>query len=140
VLKLHYLKNGEKAPQLGLPKIGSMRIFFVLLVVFCSNAGIAQVKPIMTTTIKIPQAQCSQCKSRLEYQVKRLDGVLEILVNYRKGEARVKFLTDRTDIEQIKTMISNTGYDADDVIANPDAYNRLPLSCKKQSDKGGHTK
>ena len=138
MLKLHYLKNGEKAPQLGLPKIGSMRIFFVLLVVFSSYAGIAQVKPIMTTTIKIPQAQCLQCKSRLEYQVKRLDGVLEILVNYRKGEARVKFLTDRTDIEQIKTMVSNTGYDADDVIANPDAYNRLPLSCKKRSDKGGH--
>jgi mercuric ion binding protein len=115
-----------------------MRIFFVLLVVFSSYAGIAQVKPIMTTTIKIPQAQCLQCKSRLEYQVKRLDGVLEILVNYRKGEARVKFLTDRTDIEQIKTMVSNTGYDAEDVIANSDAYNRLPLSCKKRSDKGSH--
>ena len=115
-----------------------MRIFFVLLVVFSSYAGTAQVKPIMTTTIKIPQAQCLQCKSRLEYQVKRLDGILEILVNYRKGEARVKFLTDRTDIEQIKTMVSNTGYDADDVIANTDAYNRLPLSCKKRSDNGGH--
>ena len=138
MLKLHYLKNGEIAPQLGPPKIGSMRIFFILLLVFSSFTGTAQVKPFITTTIKIPQAQCLQCKSRLEYQVKRLDGVLEILVNYRKGEARVKFLIDRTDIEQIKTMVSNTGYDADDVIANPDAYNRLPLSCKKRSDKGGH--
>ena len=115
-----------------------MRIFFILLLVFSSFTGTAQVKPIITTTIKIPQAQCLQCKSRLEYQVKRLDGVLEILVNYRKGEARVKFLIDRTDIEQIKTMVSNTGYDADDVIENPDAYNRLPLSCEKRSDKGGH--
>jgi len=37
-------------------------------------------------------------------------------------------------------MISNTGYDADDIEANPDAYKRLPISCKKKSDKGGHIK
>jgi hypothetical protein len=35
-------------------------------------------------------------------------------------------------------MISNTGYDADDVLANADAYKRLPISCKKFADKGGH--
>jgi hypothetical protein len=35
-------------------------------------------------------------------------------------------------------MISNTGYDADDVLANVDAYKRLPISCKKLSDNGGH--
>lgn len=100
----------------------------------------SQLKPVVTTTVKIPQALCIQCKNRLEYQVKRLDGVVEFLVNYRKGDARLKFLTDRTDIEQVKTMISNTGYDADDIEANPDAYKRLPISCKKKSDKGGHIK
>ena len=115
-----------------------MRLSILFLLMTISFFAFAQVKPVVTTTVKIPQALCVQCKNRLEYQVKRLDGVLEFLDNYRKGEARLKFLTDRTDIEQVKTMISNTGYDADDVAANPDAYNRLPLSCKKKSDKGGH--
>jgi mercuric ion binding protein len=101
---------------------------------------VGQVKPLVTTTVKIPQALCINCKSRLEYQLKRLDGVVEFLVNYRKGEARVKFLTDRIDIEQIKTGVSNCGYDADDVLANLDAYKRLPLTCKKKSDGGGHPK
>jgi len=97
-----------------------------------------QVKPVVTTTIKIPQALCLNCKNRLEYQLKRLDGVAEFLVNYRKGEAKVKYITDRMDIEQIKTAVSNCGYDADDVLANPDAYKRLPISCKKKADGGGH--
>lgn len=115
-----------------------MRYIHLLFFLFCVQLCFAQVKPAVTATVKIPQALCIQCKNRLEYQVRRLDGVVEFVVNYRKGEARLKFLTDRTDIEQIKTMISNTGYDADDVLANADAYKRLPISCKKLADKGGH--
>lgn len=110
-----------------------MRYIHLLFFFFCVQLCFAQLKPAVTATVKIPQALCIQCKNRLEYQVKRLDGVVEFVVNYRKGEARLKFLTDRTDIEQIKTMISNTGYDADDVLANADAYKRLPISCKKVS-------
>lgn len=107
---------------------------FLLAALFAT----AQVKPVVTQVIKVPQALCQQCKDRIEYQLKRYDGVLEISVNFRKGEARVKFLTDRTDIEQIKTAISNCGYDAEDVPANPDAYARLPRNCKKTEDGGTH--
>jgi mercuric ion binding protein len=116
--------------------------YFILLSLFCLTTIeiYAQVKPVQTQVVKIPQALCISCKDRIESQLKRYDGVLEILVNYRKGEARVKFLTDRTDIEQIKTAISNVGYDADDVMANPDAYQRLPKTCKKMADGGAHPK
>jgi copper chaperone CopZ len=117
-----------------------MRNSLLLVLFFISASLFAQVKPVVTQVIKIPQALCISCKERIESQVKRYDGVLELVVNYRKGEARVKFLTDRTDIEQIKTAISNIGYDADDVLANSDAYNRLPKTCKKNSDGGGHPK
>ena len=61
-------------------------------------------------------------------------------MNFRKGETKVKYWTDRTDIEQIKTAIANAGYDAGDVEATPDAYQRLPKSCKKFEDGGGHPK
>lgn len=113
-------------------------VYSLLIALFVSNSIAAQVKPITNTVVKIPQALCINCKNRLEYQLKRLDGVAEFLVYYQRGEAKVRFITDRTDIEQIKTAISNCGYDADDVLANPDAYNRLPLSCKKKADGGAH--
>ena len=102
--------------------------------------GKAQTKPVVTTLIKTPNALCEQCKIRIETYLKRYDGVAEITVNYRKGETKVKYITDRINIEEIKTAISNVGYEAGDVPVNEDAYKRLPLSCKKFEDGGGHPK
>lgn len=111
----------------------------ILFSAFISGAS-AQVKPVVTAVIKTPNALCENCKKRIEGYVKPYDGVLEILVNYRKGETRVKYVTDRINIEEIKAYIANCGYDADDVLAAEDAYKRLPLSCKKFEDGGGHPK
>ena len=115
----------------------------ILLAVAFSGFAIGasgQTKAQLTAKIKTPNALCQQDKVRIESYLKRYDGVVGINVNFRRGETTVKYLTDRTDIEQIKTAISNAGYDADDVMANPDAYKRLPKSCKKFEDGGGHPK
>ena len=117
------------------------RILFTLLAFLGLTMALkAQTKPVLTATIKTPNALCQQCKERIEAYLKRYDGVLETNVNFRKGETRVKYVTDRTDIEQIKTAIANCGYDADDVPAAEDAYDRLPKTCKKFEDGGGHPK
>jgi mercuric ion binding protein len=103
-------------------------------------AAQAQTKAMETAKIKTPNALCEACKTRIEGYLKRYDGVTFINVNFRKGETQVKYLTDRINIEEIKTAIANAGYDADDVPATEDAYNRLPKSCKKFEDGGGHPK
>jgi periplasmic mercuric ion binding protein len=115
-------------------------LFSLLAVIGFSILSHAQTKPIVTAVIKTPNALCASCKDRIETYLKRYDGVLEINVNYRKGETKVKYFTDRTDIEQIKTAIANAGYDADDVPASEEAYKRLPKTCKKFEDGGGHPK
>ncbi len=102
--------------------------------------GFCQTKAVLTATIQTPNALCESCKSRIETYLKRYDGVLDVNVNYRKGETRVKYITDRTNIEEIKAAIANAGYDADDVEAEPGAYQRLPKSCKKFEEGGGHPK
>ena len=115
-------------------------LFAVIAVMGLSLSGQAQTKALVPATIKTPNALCADCKARIETYLKRYDGVQEINVNFRKGETKVKYWTDRTDIEQIKTAIANAGYDAGDVEATPDAYQRLPKSCKKFEDGGGHPK
>jgi len=115
-------------------------LFAALAVVALSTAGFSQTKAVVTAVIKTPNALCADCKARIETYLKRYDGVQEINVNFRKGEIKVKYFTDRTDIEQIKTAIANAGYDADDVPAEEGAYKRLPKSCKKFEDGGGHPK
>jgi mercuric ion binding protein len=115
-------------------------VFASLALIFFAVQGHTQTKPVLTAVIKTPNALCENCKNRIETYLKRYDGVLEINVNYRRAETKVKYLTDRINIEEIKTAIANCGYDADDVPAAEDAYNRLPKSCKKYSDGGGHPK
>jgi len=105
-----------------------------------SISGNAQTKAVLSATIKTPNALCEDCKKRIEGYVKSYDGIIEINVNYRKGETKVKYITDRINIEEIKAYIANCGYDADDVPAAEDAYKRLPKTCKKFEDGGGHPK
>jgi copper chaperone CopZ len=103
------------------------------------QTGFSQSK-VVTAVIKTPNALCEHCKTRIETYLNRYDGVMQALVNFRKGETKVKYIADRINIEEIKTAIANTGYDADDVPATEDAYRRLPKSCKKFEDGGGHPK
>ena len=103
---------------------------------FCLAAS-AQVKAVETAKISTPTVQCDMCKKKIETYLKRYDGVQTINVNVKKKETTVKYITDRINIEDIKTAIANAGYDAGDVTANPDSYNRLPKCCKKPEDGGG---
>lgn len=115
-------------------------VFFLLTTVAAVSVSFGQQKVLETARIKTPNALCEACKPRIETYVKRIDGVTVVNVNYRKGETTVKYLTDRTNIEEIKTAIANMGYDADDVPANPESYKRLPKTCKKAEDGGAHPK
>jgi copper chaperone CopZ len=119
-----------------------MKYFLITLfaVSVLSTTSFSQTKALVTAKIKTPNALCELCKVRIESYLKRYDGVTYINVNYRRGETTVKYLTDRINIEEIKTAISNVGYDADDVLANEDSYKRLPKTCKKFEDGGGHPK
>lgn len=115
-----------------------MKYLFTLLLLVMVVAAQAQTRAQLTAKIKTPNALCWECQKRIETTLARYDGVLSVKVNFKRGETTVKYLTDRIDIEQIKTAIANMGYDADDVSANEDAYKRLPKSCKKPEDGGGH--
>lgn len=114
-------------------KAFSLIVFCV--VCFCVN-GFSQNKAVRKDTINTPNARCEECKTKIEAYLKRYDGVLEINVIIRRGITVVKYLTDRTNIEEIKTAIANAGFDAGDVPANPDFYKLLPKCCKKPEDGG----
>ncbi len=117
------------------------QLVITILAIACfATASFSQQKALETAKIKTPNALCEACKTRIETYLKRIDGVRLVTVNYRRGETTVKYLTDRTNIEEIKTAIANTGYDADDIPANEESYKRLPKTCKKFEDGGGHPK
>jgi len=119
-----------------------MKKFLVTLlaVTSFSVAAFSQTKALQTAKISTPNVRCEDCKKRLTTYLDRYDGIQYLNINTHKGEIQVKYLTDRIDIEQIKTAIANAGFDADDVPANEESYKRLPKTCKKFEDGGGHPK
>lgn len=108
-------------------KLGMLLMASMLI----SIAGFSQVKKAsLSATIQTPTLHCESCKKRVEDDLKRIDGIQKYTVDFKRKTVKVTWLTDRTNIEYIKTAIANAGYDADDVKANPEAYNRLPKTCK----------
>jgi mercuric ion binding protein len=117
-----------------------MKKLLVSLIAFFGliSIGFSQVKKgVQTVTIQTPTVQCENCKKRIEAYMMREPGVQKVNVDYKKKVTKVTFVAERTNIENIKTAIANVGYDADDVAANEDSYQRLPKSCKKPEDGGG---
>ncbi len=101
----------------------------------------AQTKALQVAKISMPTFQnCDVCKTNLEQYLKRIDGVTFVNAIAKKKEITVKYLTDRTNIEFIKTSIANAGYDAAEIAANPESYKALPKCCKKPEDGGGKPK
>ena len=115
-------------------------VLAIVAIIAINVVGFAQQKPLETAKIKTPEIRCEICKAKVETYLKRIDGVRSVSTNTNRGETTVKYLTDRTNIEEIKTAIANNGFDADDIPANEDSYKRLPISCKKFDDGGGHPK
>ena len=106
-------------------------IIFTLAVIVSLNFASQAQKTTDKAVISTPTIQCDMCKEKLEKVLFREPGVTSSKVDIKKKTVTVTWITDRTNIENIKTAIANAGYDADDVEAEEFAYKKLPACCKK---------
>ena len=61
--------------------------------------------------IKIDGMSCQHCVKTVTDAMVDLDGVSQVKVNLKKGEAKIKFDKDRLDLEQLKTAIVTAGFE-----------------------------
>ncbi len=85
-----------------------------------------------TITIKT-SAVCNMCKERIESAMKFEKGVTEVSLNVKTKMLSVSYKTAKTNPEKLKTALTKIGYDADDLTADPKAYEKLPACCKKDN-------
>ena len=113
-----------------------------LLIAMNIQAQVMQGKP-QWATISVPQLKCWECQQRLnQYLIREKGpnadaGIVQWKMDLRNGSLKIQFIADRMPLDYIRTAIANAGFDADTVTAEPDAYKRLPPSCKKATDGGG---
>jgi periplasmic mercuric ion binding protein len=99
-----------------------------MLMVSCSvSKGTSDNKE--TATIKT-NAECGMCKEKIEGKLNYEKGIVFAELDVPSKVITVKYKNDVITIEQIRIIISELGYDADEVKAIENAQNNLPACCK----------
>lgn len=82
-------------------------------------------------------AVCKMCKSTIEKQLSFEKGVKTSNLDVDSKIVTVTYNPKKTDVNRIKKAITESGYDADEVLAQEKAYNNLDPCCKKDAHKDG---
>lgn len=104
-------------------------VVVILAILFAPSNLSAQKAKLDTVKIKT-NAECEMCKTRLEKEVGLMKGVKSVSLDLTTQVATVVYNNTKTDPAKIRTVIANTGYDADTVKANNRAQKKLPACCQ----------
>ena len=103
-------------------------IMLVLVMASCAVSGGGDASKV---TAKImTNAECGDCKERIESKLNFERGIMYAELDVPSKVLTVKFKTNSISIEQIRQIVSEIGYDADEVKANITAQSNLPACCK----------
>jgi copper chaperone CopZ len=103
------------------------KILIILFSILTVNAW-AQKETVQIKTSAECVADC--CKDRIEEEMQFTKGVTAVNLDIKSQVLTVTFKTKKNSVENIRTIISDLGYNADDVRASEIAHNALPNCCQ----------
>ena len=110
--------------------ISILGLLMMTIVIIIPAKG--QEKSKNTEEIKIQtSAVCGMCKERIEHDLAFEKGIKSVSLDNETKVVTVAYSPKKTNPDEIRKAISKIGYDADDVAADPVAYEKLPGCCKK---------
>ncbi len=83
-----------------------------------------------TIYIDTPTIQCGMCQKTIEIGLKKIAGVNSSKVDLETKKTKVLYNVDKVNIRTIEKTIADLGYQANDQLADPNAYDDLPACCK----------
>ena len=99
-----------------------------------TTAAQAKANSYATITIQTNASKnCKSCINRFKENVPFFKGVKDYTFDTATAKLTVTYDTKKTTADQIRKQISDLGYDADKVKANPSARAKLPACCRKES-------
>lgn len=103
-------------------------MMLVMVLVSCAVSSRADAEKV---TAKImTTAECGDCKERIQSKLNFEKGIMYAELDVSSKVLTVKYKTTLISIEQIRQIVSELGYDADEVKANTTAQSNLPACCK----------
>jgi len=79
-------------------------------------------------------AVCGMCKTTIENALDKVDGIKYADLDVETKVVSIKYDATETTVETIKKAINMAGYAADDMPADPAAYEKLHGCCKAPHD------
>ena len=112
--------------------LGLILLFITATATKEARATHKSLKAVVKTNIYCDHCkQCASCGQRLYDAIHQIPGVKRVKIEPEKNEIHVKYDETKTNLEDIREVISRSGFDADDLHADPAAYESLDGCCKK---------
>jgi periplasmic mercuric ion binding protein len=109
-------------------KMKTLKVLSIAFCLFIAGSIFAQTEK---ATIKT-SAQCEMCKENIETAVAKVDGVKKATLDVKTKELKVKYDAGAVSLDEIRKAITATGYWADNMMPDKNAYAALPACCKPQ--------
>ena len=111
-----------------LSQIFSIFLFFFGVVIAASAQSKTETVVIKTSAV------CDMCKAQIERAVSYEKGVKSVNLNVDTRELTVVYAAGKGNPDNFRKAVSKTGYDADNVPADPKAYEKIDECCKKENN------
>ncbi len=110
---------------------------FGMMGMFVFMGGIVNAQDAQTAVIKTKIycshcLQCGSCAPTIEGALLKEKGVSKVVIDPTAGTITVSYDEKSLSVDAMRTVISNLGFDADEVKADPTAYANLDGCCKKR--------
>lgn len=113
----------------------TLKIMLLVIIAGLTMSSVsAQTEKFAEINIKV-SSQCNECKETIEKALAFEKGIKSASVDLETNTVKVTYRTAKTSPENIRKAISEAGYDADDIAANPKSYENLSDCCKKPEDR-----
>ncbi len=111
-------------------KLKTILLSSIMMLVMSVN--LAKAQDATTAELKVKtSAVCDMCKETMEKHMAFEKGVKKSSLDVESKILTVTYNPTKITPEQIRKAVSKSGYDADEVKADPKAYKKLDACCKK---------
>lgn len=117
--------------------ISTVTILILALMLASPSRVMAQKSSKMDTVKIMTSAECDMCKTKIEKEVGLSKGVKKVTLDVPSKVLTVIYNPAKTDRGKLRTVVSNSGYDADEVKANNRAQRKLPDCCQPGAAANG---
>jgi len=104
-----------------------LKLLSVILIILV-GASLLPAKDSKSTTLQVKGMTCQDCEVKVATELKKLDGITEVEVDYAAGKAIVQYSTDKVSMDDMKKAVVLAGFEVE---------KKSILSKKKKSSCSG---